>query len=127
MANEQNLTPFTSEQSREEAVKNGRKGGKKSGEVRRERKKFKEDMELLLSVDVKDPDMKKVLTAFGIDKKDMSNQKLLLVGLFKSAVNGNVQAFNKIQEMVEQKEQGNEKDSLAGAIQKAYENRLGDK
>ena len=27
MANEKNLTPFTSEQSREEAVKNGRKGG----------------------------------------------------------------------------------------------------
>lgn len=28
MANEQNLKPFTSEQSREEAVKNGKKGRK---------------------------------------------------------------------------------------------------
>ncbi len=31
----ENLTPFTSEQSREEAAKNGSKGGKRSGEVRR--------------------------------------------------------------------------------------------
>lgn len=38
MANEQNLKPFTSNQSHEEAVKNGRKGGIRSGEAKRERK-----------------------------------------------------------------------------------------
>lgn len=32
--NEKNLIPFDSNQSREEAKKNGRKGGKRSGEVR---------------------------------------------------------------------------------------------
>ncbi len=37
MANEQNLKPFTSDQSHEEAVKNGAAGGKRSGEVRREK------------------------------------------------------------------------------------------
>ena len=37
MANEQNLIPFTSDQSREEAAKNGRKGGLASGAARRER------------------------------------------------------------------------------------------
>ena len=35
MANEQNLTPFTSEQSHEEAVKNGKKGGVNSGKARK--------------------------------------------------------------------------------------------
>ena len=35
MANEQNLTPFTSEQNREEAVKNGKKGGVNSGKARK--------------------------------------------------------------------------------------------
>lgn len=35
MANEQNLKPFTADQDREEAVKNGRKGGKASGVARR--------------------------------------------------------------------------------------------
>lgn len=38
MANEQNLhAPFTSDQSREEAAKNGRKGGIASGAARREK------------------------------------------------------------------------------------------
>lgn len=45
MANEQNLAPpFTSDQSREEASKNGRLGGIKSGEARREKKLFKEEI-----------------------------------------------------------------------------------
>lgn len=35
MGKEANLKKFTSDQSREEAAKNGRKGGKRSGEVRR--------------------------------------------------------------------------------------------
>ena len=42
MANEQNLKPFTSDQSREEAKKNGRKGGIRSGEVKRENKLIRE-------------------------------------------------------------------------------------
>ena len=41
MANNDNLKPFDSNQNREEAKKNGRKGGKKSGQVRRERANFK--------------------------------------------------------------------------------------
>lgn len=42
MANKQNLKPFTSEQSRAEAVKNGRKGGIASGKARREQKLIKD-------------------------------------------------------------------------------------
>lgn len=56
MANEQNLKPFTSDQSREEATKNGRKGGIASGEARRRSKSFKEAAEYVLNqlVDRKD-------------------------------------------------------------------------
>lgn len=43
--NERNLVPFTSNQSREEAVRNGKKGGRASGESRRERKRIKEALE----------------------------------------------------------------------------------
>ena len=43
MANNENLKPFDSNQSREEAKKNGRKGGIKSGEVRRARKTLREE------------------------------------------------------------------------------------
>lgn len=42
MANEQNLKPFTSDQSHEEAVKNGRKGGIASGKAKRENKLIRE-------------------------------------------------------------------------------------
>lgn len=42
MPNIENLKPFTSEQSREEAVKNGQKGGIASGKARREQKIFKQ-------------------------------------------------------------------------------------
>ncbi len=38
MANEENLKKFTSEQSREEAVKNGKNGGIQSGKARRRKK-----------------------------------------------------------------------------------------
>ena len=48
MANEQNLVPFTSEQSHEEAVKNGRKGGIASGEARRNKKKLRDCLDYLL-------------------------------------------------------------------------------
>lgn len=56
MANEKNLKPFTSDQSREEATKNGRKGGIASGEARRRSKSFKEAAEYVLNqlVDRKD-------------------------------------------------------------------------
>lgn len=37
MANEQNLRPFTSDQSHEEAAKNGKAGGIASGKARREK------------------------------------------------------------------------------------------
>lgn len=44
MANEQNLKPFTSEQNREEAKKNGKRGGIASGIARREKKLWKEEI-----------------------------------------------------------------------------------
>ena len=52
MANEQNLKPFTSEQSHEEAVKNGKKGGFNSGKARREKRDLKKLMELWMETEV---------------------------------------------------------------------------
>lgn len=40
--NDNNLTPFTSEQSREQAVRNGKKGGLMSGEAKRQKKQLAE-------------------------------------------------------------------------------------
>ena len=54
MANEQNLRLFTSDQSREEAKKNGRKGGIASGEAKRERKDMRYFAKVVLDELVKD-------------------------------------------------------------------------
>lgn len=100
MANEQNLIPFTSDQSREEASKNGKKGGKASGKARRERKAMREQMELLLSLPVKQKQVKAQLKAMGINAKDLDNQMALQVAMLQSAMRGNVNAYNSIRELV---------------------------
>ena len=118
MANEQNLIPFTSNQSREEAKKNGAKGGKKSGEVRRQRKVMKEQMEMLLALpcniqDRNGNDMAEMLSQmFGIDKDKIDNQMLMITSLWKTAVNSNssqqIQAVREIREIVKDEQTVNE-------------------
>ena len=101
MANEQNLIPFTSNQSREEAKKNGAKGGKKSGEVRRKRKAMKEQMEMLLSLPFKQSEGLDFMKDLGIEEDDLDNQMALIVALYGKALKGDVQAFNTIREVTQ--------------------------
>lgn len=99
MANEQNLIPFTSEQNREEAKKNGAKGGKKSGEVRRQRKAMKEQLDMLLSLPFKEIEKLDFIENLGIDKGQIDNQMALLVAMYGRALKGDVQAFKEIREV----------------------------
>lgn len=101
MANEKNLIPFTSNQSREEAKKNGAKGGKKSGEVRRKRKAMKEQMEMLLSLPFKSKKQFNFMKELGIKDDDIDNQMALIVALYGKALKGDVQAFNTIREVTQ--------------------------
>ena len=65
MANTKNLKPFTSDQSRDEAVKNGKKGGVRSGTIR----KLNSDIKKLLQAALFDEytDKKTGETTTGID------------------------------------------------------------
>lgn len=49
---EDNLQPFTSDQDREEAVKNGKKGGVASGKARREKADFKRKCQIWMETEV---------------------------------------------------------------------------
>lgn len=51
--NDENLVPFTSDQSREEAAKNGRAGGIASGKARREQKTMREWAKIFGAIPVK--------------------------------------------------------------------------
>ena len=67
MANLKNLKNFTSEQSREQAAINGRKGGIASGRAKRERKTIQTILNDFLDGDVKsNKQVKEVAKAMGI-------------------------------------------------------------
>ena len=104
MANEKNLIPFTSNQSREEAKRNGSKGGQKSGEVRRQRKAMKEQMEMLLALpfNLKDNngnDVADMLSELGIPKKNIDNQMAMIISLWKTAIGNSPQKISAVQEI----------------------------
>lgn len=92
MANEQNLTPFTSEQSREEAVKNGRKGGIASGRARAEKRDLRRALEALLEKEYTDK-----------NGKTLTGTEAITVKLFEQAMKGNIRAFETLRDTVGQK------------------------
>ncbi len=92
--NDGNLIPFTSEQSREEAEKNGRKGGIKSGEARRRKSAMRTAMKQLLSLPVHDKETWNALAAMGVDPEQMDNQTALLAAVLAKGIRtGDVKAM----------------------------------
>ena len=91
MGNEQNLKPFTSDQSREKAVENGRKGGVASGEARRRKRDLRLALELLLEKEYTDK-----------KGKVMTGAEAITTKLFEQAMKGNVKAFETIRSTVGQ-------------------------
>jgi hypothetical protein len=90
--------------TQEEAKEMGRKGGIKSGEARRLKKTLKDTMQMILDLRVTDPYDKEVMDLCKIKKVDQTNQTKLLMALFTRAVtNGNLEDFEKIQEILGQK------------------------
>ena len=78
----ENLKPVT-KRSKEEARKISKKGGIRSGEVRRERKKLKEELLLLLS--------------------EGDNNRRMSLAIFERALNGDTKAFEVIRDTIGEK------------------------
>lgn len=102
MKGEENLIPFN-ELTKEEQRELAKKGGKKSGEVRREKKLIKDQLNLLLSLPLKDPKAKKQLQSLGIDVDNLDNQMAMVISMWQKAIKGDVQAFNSIRDTVGEK------------------------
>lgn len=104
--NPQNLQPV---RSKEEARKKGRKGGKKSQAVQRERRKAKECMNMILSLDAKGENAKKMMKNMGIAEKEQQNIMLLMATMFAKAVStGDPHAIKSILEIAGELEAGQE-------------------
>lgn len=97
MANEQNLKPFTSEQSREEAVKNGAKGGKASGEARRKKKTLRESMQTMLALDLSEKEINDLANK-GYSAETQLDA--LTAAALISAKRGNSQAFANVMKLL---------------------------
>lgn len=103
MANEQNLIPWNKRTEKEQR-EYARKGGKKSGEVRRKRKAMKEQAELLLSlpfniIDKNGNELKRVLESLGIDEGNIDNQMAMIVALWRTALGNGRNQVTAVQEL----------------------------
>lgn len=92
MSNNENLKPFEFT-SGDEAREKGRKGGIKSGKVRRKKADLKKAMIALLSMDVANEKTKKQLEELDLDT---TNEALLALTTFQQAVKGNQRATENI-------------------------------
>ena len=88
MANEQNLIPFTSDQSREEAKKNGAKGGKASVRSRN----FRKALDELLSGKVLGEKQNQMLDLMNVEEGSRDHWRLVLARIILDAEAGNTGA-----------------------------------
>ena len=103
MANEQNLIPFN-KRTENEQREYAKKGGQKSGEVRRQRKAMKEQMEMLLALpfNLKDNsgnDVADMLSELGIPKENIDNQMAMIISLWKTAIGNSSHKITAVQEI----------------------------
>ena len=102
MPNEQNIVPyqFDSNQSREEAAKNGAAGGRASGVSRRRKKSLREAAELYLSLPVADKKAWNKLARDGVEPEDVDNQMAIIAGLTIKAIKGDAKAAKVIFDLI---------------------------
>lgn len=110
-----NLTPFTSDQSREEAAKNGRKGGIASGKARRQKKTLAHMAQMFAALPVPEK-TKRQLTALGVSEEDTIHQMALIAAMFKAGESGNVRAAKLLGEWMEASNGAEEKDGVLSDI-----------
>lgn len=81
-----------------------KKAIQRSAEVRRRKKEkidsIKDNLEILLSLDVKSEKHKKILSALGIKDDEQNNKMLLTVSLFRRAISGDVNAIRHITDLM---------------------------
>lgn len=102
MANEQNLITMA-DRPKEEVIKLARKAGKASAAAKKKRKAMRQQMELLLSLPLKDEETKKKIKSLGIDDDNIDNQMGLIVSTYTKAMLGDMNAMNIVRELVGEK------------------------
>lgn len=97
MANDQNLIPIN-QRTKSEQRKIQRQGGLASGQVRRQRADLKRAFETLLTSRVNNEQMRDLLVGLGYDP---TNEMALALVVLQRALNGDIKAFSKIQDVID--------------------------
>lgn len=100
--NDENLIP-TTKRTKKEVREMTTKGGKRSGEVRRQRKTQREQLELLMSLPLKNIKAKEQIKNLGIEDAEINNQMAMNVAMFNLILKGGkgaVQAYNSINDLI---------------------------
>lgn len=101
---DKNLIPFTSEQNREEAKKNGRKGGIASGEARRRKKSMKESFEALFDMQASDK-YKNAFKKQGYDVPDnLTMEQTLVLSMMAKAIAGDARMASLVLDVMGEKQ-----------------------
>lgn len=99
MANEENLKRLTTKKAREI----GKLGGIASGKAKREKKLMKDQLELLLSLPMKDKSLKNKMKELGIEGDNIDNQMAIVIAMWEKAFKGNVKAAEFIRDTLGEK------------------------
>lgn len=99
MANEQNLIP-NSMRSPSEVRENGRKGGKRSGEVRSANAEMRKRLEQIVKMTLKEGKADKIKNLADAKGANLTISDALLVKLVTMALSGNIKAMNKLIELL---------------------------
>ena len=94
MANIENLKPFTSEQSREKAKENGRKGGVASGEAKRQKNTIKSILKQWADSPITVAKLKKEAKSYGIETDE--GRSLITLALIKGTMKGNAKYMERL-------------------------------
>lgn len=98
MANEKNLIP-NSERTPSELREITKKGGIKSGEVRRQKKTLSE-LAKMIAENPAPTTAKKKLTKMGISDEDANNNACIVAAVYDKAIKGNMQAVDKWEQLI---------------------------
>ena len=104
------LIPFN-QRTEEEQKKIASMGGKKSGKVRREQKTYREMAKAMLSATITDENILNELKAYGLSETDVKAYTLL--GMIKASGNGSHNAFDRLMELIGEKEQNQNENVIA--------------
>ena len=121
MANEQNLVghEFTSDQNREEAAKNGRKGGIASGKARRQRKAMQEIARIVLDMPYEGGDTEDIegISFDGFPDANLTVGERAMLAVARKAMRGDASALAFLRDTAGEKPA--EKVEVSGNVEEA--------